>query len=80
MKKSDIFEKIKKQVKELTGSEDDIKETSLLKEDLGLDSLSVVSLIAMLEESCKITFDDSDLDPEKLIDIKSLIELTEKTV
>lgn len=40
-----------------------------LKEDCGLDSLSLVAVIVDMEERLDITFDDGDLDPAKLITV-----------
>ena len=46
--------------------------------DIGIDSLKIVELIIKLEEALDIKFDDSELDPSKLIAIKNIFELTEK--
>ncbi len=49
-----------------------------IKEDCGLDSLSLVSVIVGLEEELGGEFDDADLDPAELITVENLITLTEK--
>ena len=49
-----------------------------IKDDCGLDSLSLVSVIVRLEEALGKEFDDSDLDPAELITVGDLIALTEK--
>ena len=51
-----------------------------LKEELGLDSLSLVSVIVGLESMYGIEFDEGDLDPEALTDVKSLVKLVEKSL
>ena len=49
-----------------------------IKEDCGLDSLSLVSVIVGLEETLGKEFDDSDLEPAELITVGNIIMLTEK--
>ena len=49
-----------------------------IKEDCGLDSLSLVSVIVGLEETLGNEFDDSDLEPAELITVGNIIKLTEK--
>lgn len=56
-----------------------ISENMKLKEDLGFDSLRLVSLILDIEEKMNITFDESELDPGELIMVKDLIRLIENT-
>lgn len=53
---------------------------SLLKQDLGFDSLSLVALIVRLEEKFGIVFDDSDIDPDAITDVDSIVRLVEKTL
>ena len=59
---------------------DDIEESNDLKEDLGLESLSLVSVIVEIEDSCNILFDDADLDPAGITSVYDLLKLTEKYV
>lgn len=49
-----------------------------IKEDCGLDSLSLVSVIVRLEEALGKEFDDGDLDPAALITVGDVITLAEK--
>lgn len=51
-----------------------------LKEDLGLDSLSLVSLLVAIEDELEIRFDEAALDPDVLLDVGSLIDLVRRTV
>ncbi len=44
----------------------------------GLDSLSLVILIAGMEEAFGITFDDDDLQPENLVALADLVALAGK--
>lgn len=67
-------------ISELTfiGLEEISQEDSLVS--LGIDSLKSVELIVKLEEHFGIAFDDSDLDPEKLTTVQTVIELINKYV
>lgn len=51
---------------------------SLIKDDLGIDSLKIVELIVNLEEEFNIMLDEADLDPDKLIEVADLYMLIEK--
>ena len=62
----------------LRAAEIDAEETDRLKEDCGLDSLSLVSVVVALEEVAGVTFDDGDLDPATLRTVRDLITLAEK--
>lgn len=54
-------------------------DTEELKES-GLDSLSLVSVIAGIEEQFGFFFEADDLQPDKLLTLKDLVELTEKYI
>ena len=75
----EIFERVCLAIEE-TAAVGEIGEDSLLKEELGLDSLSLVSVIVGLESMYGIEFDEGDLDPEALTDVKSLVKLVEKSL
>ncbi len=45
--------------------------------DIGLDSLSLISLIIDIENSYKFEFDDSDMVLEKFSTIESIIKLVD---
>lgn len=62
----------------LRAAEIDAEETDRLKENCGLDSLSLVSVVVALEEAAGVTFDDGDLDPAALRTVRDLITLAEK--
>ena len=62
----------------LRAAEIDAEETDRLKEDCGLDSLSLVSVVVALEEAAGVAFDDGDLDPAALRTVRDLVTLAEK--
>lgn len=71
-------EMVNKVLKELSPVTDEIKKSTILKEDLGFDSLKMVQLIVSLEEAFNFEFSESDLDPEKLITVADLYTLVER--
>lgn len=77
MDRKEIEEKICSIARELTGAE--LSDTEELKES-GLESLSLVSVIAGIEEQFGFFFEADDLQPDKLLTLKDLVELTEKYI
>ncbi len=69
--------KIKELAQESLGAE--LNENDSLKE-CGVDSLSLVILIAEIESAYGFEFDESDLQPENLITLGDLVKLTEKYI
>ena len=49
-----------------------------LSSDLGFDSLSMVELLIVLEESLNILIEFSDLDPTNLTTVQNLYDLVQK--
>ena len=45
---------------------------------IGIDSLKSVELIVAIENTFNIVFEDSDLDPVKLVTVFNVVELTER--
>jgi len=43
--------------------------------DIGIDSLRLVELIIQFEDKLNVRFDDSELDPGKLIAVKNILDL-----
>lgn len=78
MKTTDIFYRIKNVIKEITGC-DRIDKTDRLKEELGLDSLSLVVVILALENEFTVTFASSNLSPDEILTVDDLINLVEKS-
>lgn len=72
-----IFEKISEILCELSGIKD-IKPEDDLKEDLALDSLSMVTLLLEIEETFEIELDESDMNPFDLNTVEDAVKLTEK--
>ena len=75
----DIFRNVEQVISETVGG-DSITAELELKTDIGLDSLSLVAVIVGLEEKFGIEFDESDLDPSKIIRVQDLVELVGKYV
>ena len=76
-----IIETIKLQVIEILEdiSSEKITDTSIqLLGNLSLDSLSMVMLLVMIEETFEIELDESDMNPFALITVQDVIELIAK--
>lgn len=50
----------------------------ILQDDLGFDSLQMVTLLVVLEDTFDIVLDESDMNPFSLIIVRDVIELVEK--
>ncbi len=57
---------------------EEITKDSLLKDELGIDSLRIVELLVGLEEKLNITFDESDLNPDALVTVGDVSNLLQK--
>ena len=57
---------------------EEIHKHTLLREDLGIDSLKMVELVVGMEESFAIEFDESDLDLSLLQQVGDLYAMLEK--
>lgn len=73
----EIFEKISEILTELSGIEE-IKADDNLKEDLALDSLSMVTLLLEIEGTFEIELDESDMNPFDLNTVEDAVKLAEK--
>lgn len=73
----EIFEKISEILCELSGIKE-IKPEDNLKEDLALDSLSMVTLLLEIEETFEIELDESDMNPFDLNTVEDAVKLVEK--
>lgn len=81
MDKTRLAEVLREELETLVGcSTAGLNEDSLLKEECGLDSLSLVALIVALEERLGICFDESDLDPQQLTTWGDLLVLAVRYV
>lgn len=70
-------ERITAILSELTCCEN-ISPDSLLREDLMLDSFSMVSLLIELENEFDVFFDESDLDFSELTTVRDVFSLVER--
>lgn len=73
-----MTETINSIIYELSYYDSDITENLLLADDLGIDSLRLVELIAALEESLNITISETDLDLDLLKTVGNIYVLAEK--
>lgn len=73
-----MTDKINEVLSDLSPIEENITKEMRLKEDLGFDSLKMVQLIISLEEALGFEFDESDLDPSKLIIVEDLYEMVKR--
>lgn len=58
----------------------DIGNETLLREELGLDSLRLVQILVALESTFDFEFEVEDLDPRAFAKIGDLVDLTERTL
>lgn len=58
--------------------EDTIKESNYLQEDLGLDSLAMVTLLVEIEEAFDITLAEADMNPFDLTTVQDVIDMIGK--
>lgn len=72
-----IFKKIKNILKELTSIEN-ISKTDDLKEDIGLDSLGMVTILLKIEDAFGFQLDESDMNPFELTTVNDIIKLVKK--
>lgn len=73
----EILDKVIGIFKELSNTEDILSEHEL-KKDLSLDSLNMVMLLVMIEDTFEIELDESDMDPFKLLTVKDVVDLVLK--
>lgn len=66
-------------LQELSGLDDILIEDNL-QNDLGLDSITMVTLLLEIEEEFRITLDESDMNPFDLITVADVVVLVEKYV
>lgn len=69
----DVFEIIK----DLCGV-DQVDASMILSSDLPMDSLHMVMLLVMLEDTFEIELDESDMNPFSLITVQDVIDLVIK--
>lgn len=74
-----IFNKVTNILSELSGVKT-IYPQHELQNDLGLDSIQMVTLLIMLEEKFRIVLDESDMNPFDIINVSNVVNLVEKYV
>lgn len=72
-----LEDKVKEVIREISGVED-IKESDYLLDDIGFDSLGMVTLLVELEDVLSITIDESDMNPFDLLTVQDVIDLADK--
>ena len=74
-----VREKISEILSELTGI-DSINTDDALQEDLGLNSIQMVTLLIMIEDNFNIFLDESDMNPYDLIYVYQIVDVVEKYI
>lgn len=74
-----IFDKVTAVLYELSGNEN-IEPDHNLQNDLGLDSLQMVTLLVMLEDTFEIVLDEADMNPFDLLTVSDVVNLIEKYI
>ena len=69
-----IVEKVKGILCQLSG-EEIVENSSLLQEDLALDSLSMVTMLVEIEDIFDIELDESDMNPFDLSTVQNVIDM-----
>lgn len=72
-----VFETVLNILNELA-EESEIRLDSRLQEDLGLDSIQMITLLMELEDSFQILLDESDMNPFELTTVENIITLVKK--
>lgn len=71
--------KVKEIIKELSG-ETEINLYDRLSDDIGLDSLAMVTLLIEVEEKFNILLDETDMNPTLLNSVNDVVEMVRKYV
>ena len=64
-------------LKELSATETILPEQSL-QDDLGLDSIQLVTILIEIEDRFEILLDESDMNPFELTTVKDVVDLVER--
>lgn len=59
---------------------DTVDEMSFLQDDIGLDSLGLVTLLIELEDAFSITLDESDMNPFELLTVMDVIDMVNEYI
>lgn len=74
-----VEEKVKEILCELC-DEESVKNDSFLQDDLGLDSLLMVTMLVELEDAFDIELDESDMNPFDLNTVQNVIDMVAKYI
>lgn len=74
-----VREKISEILSELTGI-DTIDLEDGLQEDLGLNSIQMVTLLIMIEDNFNIFLDESDMNPYDLVYVYQVVDMVKKYI
>ena len=77
MKKESINKKVINVVKRISGTEKVLIKHSLI-DDIGMDSLKMVTLVVTIEEEFGIELNESDMNPYDLRTVSDIVKLVEK--
>ena len=81
IKDSDLYSRLNRFILEFTGqTKNEIVLTMSLKNDLGVDSLTLTEMIISLEDDFNICLGEEDLDPEKIQTVGDIVALVFKYV
>ena len=73
----DVQERVFNIIRELSGVEN-VNLDSSLQGEIYLDSLSMVTLLIMVEDGFNIVLDESDMNPFELTTVQSVIDMVSK--
>ena len=74
-----VREKISEILSELTGI-DSINTKDSLQEDLGLNSIQMVTLLIMIEDTFGIFLNEEDMNPYDLVYVYQVIDMVKKYI
>ena len=77
MKKISIDKQVTDIIKSISGAEKVLKKHKLT-DDIGMDSLSLVTLIVTLEDKLNIELDEADMNPYDLKTVSDVVKLAKK--
>ena len=77
MKKESINKRVINVVKHISGTEKVLMKHSLI-DDIGMDSLKMVTLVVTIEEEFGIELNESDMNPYDLRTVSDIVKLVEK--
>ena len=74
-----VLNEVKNILSDLT-TNTDIDLTDHLQNDLGLDSIRMVTLLILIEDSFAIVLDETDMNPFDLVTVSDIVILIEKYI